>query len=183
MPTVEELREYLGISATDDDALLIQLTRAAVAMIEARVGRRFTAVTETRTYDAPEGATLTLDEDLIEITAVALDGDAVTDYVTSPRGGGPFYALRRTGAARWAGSPTWGTPATVTITGRWGYSETPPADIHHAALRLAAFLYRQKDTSADLDRPLLAESGHIILPGRFPADVAAIVDRYRKISW
>jgi len=183
MPTVEELREYLGITATGDDGLLDGLLRTALAIIEARVDRRFMAVTETRTFDAPDGDRLDLGGDLLEIVTVALDEAAVTDYVTSPRGSGPFYALRRSGVARWAGTATWGSPSTVTITGRWGYSESLPDDIRHAVLRLAAFLYRQKDTSADLDRPLMAESGHIILPGRFPADVAAIVDRYRKVSW
>jgi len=55
---------------------------------------------------------------------------------------------------------------------------TAPVDIVHATLRLALWYYRQRDSSTDMDRPMLAE-GVTILPSMIPADVVAILDAYR----
>jgi len=49
-----------------------------------------------------------------------------------------------------------------------------------ATTRLAAFLYRQKDSNADLDRPLLTGDGVTIMPSSLPHDVRQILDPYRK---
>ena len=68
----------------------------------------------------------------------------------------------------------------ISIAGTWGYSATPPADIAHACVRLAAFLYRQKDTSADIDRPLMTGDGVTIMPSAIPQDVKSILDNYRR---
>jgi hypothetical protein len=68
----------------------------------------------------------------------------------------------------------------VSIAGTWGFSTTPPYDIKHACTRLAAFLYRQKDTSADIDRPMITGDGVTIMPSSIPQDVKSILDNYKR---
>jgi hypothetical protein len=68
----------------------------------------------------------------------------------------------------------------ISVAGTWGYSATAPADITHAYVRLAAFIYRQKDTSADIDRPLVTGDGVTIMPSGLPSDVQKLLDRYKR---
>src|SRR5574343_497906 len=57
-----------------------------------------------------------------------------------------------------------------------------PNDIVHACRRLAAWLYRQKDTQqGDIDRPLLAGDGSVIMPTTLPQDVEKLLLPYTKI--
>ncbi|MGB3988074.1 MAG: hypothetical protein WBK67_00020, partial [Minisyncoccales bacterium] len=60
------------------------------------------------------------------------------------------------------------------------YSATAPLDIQHACVRLTAFLYRQKDNSADIDRPMITGDGVTIMPTNLPADVTRLLDRYKR---
>ncbi len=66
------------------------------------------------------------------------------------------------------------------ITGLWGWSETPPPDIVHACVRLAAYFYRQKDAQV-FDVTAFPDAGAITVPKGIPADVKAILDRYQQI--
>jgi hypothetical protein len=51
-----------------------------------------------------------------------------------------------------------------------------------ACRRLAAFLYRQKDTQAgDTDRPILAGDGSVIMPTTLPQDVEMLLQPYMRI--
>lgn len=57
-----------------------------------------------------------------------------------------------------------------------------PVDIVTACRRLAAWMYRQKDTqSGDLDRPLLAGDGTVIMPTNLPLDVEHILRPYARL--
>ena len=99
--TIQQVKQYLGISATTDDALIKGLADRAQAVIDAYCHRTFEAGTDTtRTLDAVDdvdGDTLWLDEDLCAITSVT-NGDSTTvttsQYVTEPRNDTPYYARR-----------------------------------------------------------------------------------------
>ena len=105
------------------------------------------------------------------------DGDgneiASSDYVLLPRNGPRYYTILLV-RGEWTQADN-GDVATVT--GAWGYSTTPPADIVHACIRLAAFLYRQKDAQV-FDVTAFPEAGVITLPRGMPADVRATLDQY-----
>jgi hypothetical protein len=59
---------------------------------------------------------------------------------------------------------------------------TCPTDIVTACRRLAAWLYRQKDTqSGDQDRPLLAGDGTVIMPTTLPLDVEKLLQPYSAL--
>jgi len=56
-----------------------------------------------------------------------------------------------------------------------------PNDIVRACRRLAAWLYRQKDTQqGDSDRPILAGDGSVIMPSTLPQDVTDTLKVYQR---
>ncbi len=181
------LKTYLAITTATDDALLTDLIARAGAIIDAYCGRVFEAAADsTRTLDArrdvsDDRRTLYIDADLAQITSVSNAGVAVapTAYVPEPYTP-PYYGLR----LRIASGLTW-TYVTdpedaISITGRWAYSVSAPADIQQACIRLAAYLYRQRDHAGEIDRPLVTPDGHTLLPGRMPEDVVLMLDPYRR---
>ena len=182
--TVIELKRYLGIDAdnTADDALLSDMVQRAQAVIEHRTGRTFEAAADTvRTFgaDSVDGAWLWLDGDLCAVTSV-VNGDGATvaaeQYAVRPTNRRPWFAL----LLRPAASVAWdASSGDIAITGRWAYSTTPPADVVQATVRLAAWLYRQKDNTAN-DSPMLA-GDTLILPSRLPADVVELLQPYRQV--
>lgn len=180
-----DLRAYLGIAATGDDTLMATLAERAQAAIDRHCNRTFeAAANSTRYFDAIgrhiEGATLYLDRDLCAINSVTNgDGTAVTAYVTLPRNDTPYYALRLKSSAGvlWTYSTDW--EKAIAISGKWAYSESPPDDIMQAAVRLAAFYYRQKD--APLQDVTAIEAGVVIRPLAFPDDVRALLAPYRRV--
>lgn len=177
------LKIYLGISASDDDTLLDALILRAQAIIDAQCGRTFEALADsTRYFDACaiHGDMLYLDGDLCAITTVT-NGDSAaiagTEYTAQPRNVTPWFALRMKAqsAVGWNG-----TDGEIAIVGKWAYATAAPATIVQACTRLAAYLYRQKDNHADLDRATVV-GNMTILPARFPSDIADMLRPYRRL--
>ena len=186
------IKAYTGPLGTGDDALLDDFADRAQKLVENYTGRVFEGLgTSSRSFDADadtEDRTLYFDEDACSITTVRNKADsqsgseAITSaqYVTLPRNRTPYYGIRLLTSANkewdYEDDPETG----ITVVANWRYSSTPPADIVQATTRLAAFLYRQKDTNSDLDRPLLTDSGVTILPSQVPHDVKQTLEFYRK---
>jgi len=179
-----EVKRYLGISdQTSDDQLLSDLITRAQAIIEAYTGRNFEAVTATKYFstDSIEGRYLYLwGYDLLTVTTLT-NGDATeiasANYRLEPRNETPKWQIRLDEDTTWEFDDS---DSEVSIAGTWGYTATAPSDIKHACIRLAAFLYRQKDNSADIDRPLVTGDGVTIMPAALPQDVKSILDRYKR---
>ena len=126
------------------------------------------------------------------ITAIARSTNIITATVTAPRlsvgasvfvlavadatFNGTFTVVSNTGAAvTWAQSGGDDTDTT-------GVMLYTPTDIVAACRRLAAWLYRQKDTQqGDIDRPLLAGDGSVIMPTTLPHDVEKILQPYTRL--
>jgi hypothetical protein len=189
--TVDVLREYLGLTASDDDGLLEVLIQRAQTAIDTATGRTFEAGADaTRRFsvgDDTEGSLLILDADLCQITSIITDADgsspvtlATTDYITHPRNRTPYYAIRLRSDSDEDWDYTNAAEMGITITGRWAYSLTAPADVQQACIRLASWYYRQKDSSNDLDRPILTGDGVTVMPSSVPHDVQAMIKHYRR---
>ncbi|MCA9940553.1 MAG: phage gp6-like head-tail connector protein [Anaerolineales bacterium] len=189
--SLAQLKEYLGTSSPTDDDLMTRLLAAAQAGIEQnRGGRRFEAVDdEVRYVDYDDfhvvDRTLYLDDDLCQITQIVNgDGTIVSpdDYVTIPRHATPFYAIRlkQGRSIVWTYSDT--PEDAIAITGRWAYSVTPSANVTQATIRLAAWMYRQKDTSKDSgDKVMLGAFGPVVLPSRLPSDVLDLLPPAKEV--
>lgn len=190
--TAAELKVYAGINLAPDDGLLTTLIARAQASIDRYVGFSFEAAADsTRYFDARstrygghvDGRLLLFDTWACALTSVT-NGDgtvvASTKYVTEPRNGARYYGVKLllSSGYSWEAQSDDDTEKAITVVGKWAWSTSAPADIVHATLRLGLWYYRQRDSSTDMDRPLLAE-GVTILPSMIPADVTAILDAYR----
>jgi hypothetical protein len=188
--TVDDVKTYLGISEYDDDVLLASCIERAQAVIDRHTSRTFEATVDATKYlDALEdvdGRTLYVRAvgDLCAITSVT-NGDgsvlASTDYVTQPRSLTPYYAIRLLASSGHTWTYVTDPENAIKVVGKWAYSASAPADIEQACLRLAVVFYRQKDTTAEIDRPLLAGDGTIVMPQTMPSDVRSLLKPYRRI--
>ena len=186
--TPAQLKTYLGVTSTADDALLTDLLVRATTIIEQMTRKTFAApAAASRTF----GRELMLWDGLLKrdylllpsgvyvaLLVSATDGDnapiPLTEIATHPPDA-PYTVLARRDR-RWCGASQ-----QATITARWGYSITPPADIVHATIRLAAWMYRQRGTANDPDRPTVADGGLVLLPSALPDDVRSVLERYRDV--
>lgn len=182
--TAAQVKEYLGISGTVvDDNLLCDLIERAEGLIDAYTGRSFESTTATKFFDDSftNGSDLNLwGYDLLTVTKLTNgDGDEIasSDYRLFPRNDSPKWLIRLDESQSWNFT---NGDSEISVAGTWGYSATPPLDIQHACIRLAAFLYRQKDTSADIDRPMITGDGVTIMPSSLPTDVTRMLDRYKR---
>lgn len=181
------LKRYLGISSTNDDTLLGECIARAQALIDDYTQRPFEAAADTtRVFDAVDdvnGRTLFLDTDLCQITSIT-NGDGVVvatgEYTTLPVNRTPYYALKLLASAgkRWAYADD--PEGAISIVGRWAWSVTAPTAIVQATIRLATYLYRQKNNAQDLDRAVVVGNS-TLLPGDLPNDLVKILDPYRRL--
>ena len=192
--TLADLKTYLGVGTTTDDALLSQCITRAQGFIEAQTTRVFEASADTtRTLDALADVwedeygfarVLVLPADLCQITSVT-NGDgtlvSASQYVTEPRGSTPYWALRLKGntTVAWTYSDT--PEGAISITGRWAYSTTPPGDVAQACLALAAYFYRQRGAEATGMEPVMSASGVVMMPPRIPDVVKTVIAKYQRV--
>lgn len=182
------LKRYLGISSSTDDTLLGECIARAQALIDDYVGgRSFEAAADTtRTFDAVmdvDGPLLYLDDDLCQITSVT-NGDGVVvaanEYTTQPRNETPYYALKLLASSGKSWTYEDDHEDAIAIVGRWAWSVTAPTAIVQAAIRLASYLYQQKDNAQELDRTVVT-GGTVLLPSDLPRDLAQMLDPYRRL--
>ena len=190
--TLAEVKLYRGVATThtSDDVLLSALITRAVRQIDRYCDRTFSAPTtaETHYFDAvrdvsADRRTLYLDDDLADITTIVNgDGKTITStaYVPEPRNRTPYNAIRLTWDVY--GLWTWTTRPedAIKVTGKWAYSTAAPADIKHATVRLAAYMYAQKDSNV-YDVVAEPSMGMMTVPQGLPRDVQIILDPYRRL--
>lgn len=190
--TSSDVKTYLGLgNSTGDDVLIGALVTRAQKWIDTYTGRTFESSTSptTRRFTVgkdTEGQVLYFDEDLYSITAITNIADAVTtetisssEYITLPRNRSPYYAIQILDSSDkmwdYDNDPEKG----VTVSGRWSYSASAPADVVHACVRLAGYLYRQKDAQV-FDTTVIEGAGVTQIPQGMPRDVKLILDPYVK---
>lgn len=188
--TLPELRQYVGADTTTDDGQLTKAITEAQKSIDTYCKRTFEAsANTTRYFDANEnvnGRTLYLDYDLCQITSITNgDGTTVssTDYTTNPRNFTPWceIKLKLNSNIAWTYDDT--PEDAIVIVGRWAFSITAPDDIKHACTRLAAWYYRQRDTSSTAaEAPILTNSGAVVMPSKMPSDVTDILSKYVRFT-
>ena len=189
--TLAELTTYLGVSDSDDDALLGPIIDRATAIIDMRCKRTLVATsTSTRNFTVGRdtvGPHLYFNDMCASITQV-LNGDSsnteVTSaqYVTKPSNVGPFYGIKILRSASKVWQYTTDPEDAIAVTGNWAWFATLPDEVKHFCIRLSAFLYRQKDSNLDMDRPILTDAGVTLLPAGLNQDLTLLVKAYgRKI--
>ena len=189
--TNTEVKTYLGITGSGDDALITSLIARAQASIDQYTHRTFSSTADsTRSFTVGEdtdGLTLWFDEDITTITTVTTNADASTgttvsstEYITMPRNRKPYYGVKIKSSADKDWTFEDDPESGVTVAGRWAYSTAPPEDVKHACIRLSAYYYQQKDAQV-FDVTSIPEAGVITLPQGLPADVKIILDPFVKV--
>ena len=186
--TIGAIKAYLDITGMGDDDLISDLNDDATTAIETHTDRIFRVDdNSTRNFDScadVDGLTLFVDHDLASIDSITNgDGTTVTSaqYVTDPRNATPFYAikLKSSYSLSWEDDDNGDSEDAIAISGKWGYSTTPPKDIRRACIRLASYYYRQKDSQV-FDVTATPELGQITIPQGMPSDVRVLLNRYQR---
>jgi hypothetical protein len=182
------VKTLLGISAATDDTLITTLIARAQAWIESFCDQVFEAASDsTRKFDAiqdVDGLTLHLDYPLAAITSIT-NGDGVavasTEYVAEPRNRTPYHRIRLLGSKCKYWTHVTDPENAIVIVGKWAFSVSAPADVVQACERLAAYMYRQKDSQV-FDVTADAETGAVTIPKGMPPDVRQMLLPYRRLS-
>lgn len=185
--TVQQLKEYLGTTKATDDSFLQSLIARATARIDSHCQRKFSEYSTTRYFNAVtcvEGNVLYLDEDLLEVTSIVNgDGQAIaaTEYILLPANSVPKWAikLKSNSSVNWTYVDE--PEAAIAVTGKWGFSSTPPDDIVHACIRLSAWYYHQTD--APFETQGLPEMGIVTIPADMPADLKTLLSPYIRSNF
>lgn len=186
--TTADLKAWLDIGSTADDALLLTSIQSAQGYFEMQTGRVFEMSTaSTHAFDAvrdvsPDGLSLYLDADLAEIST-ATNGDGVvvapTEFVTAPRNTGPYFSItiKRTVGKTW--TYTTDPENAIGIVGKWAYSVTPAPEIVHAVKLIAAQIYQQRANASDADK-IVSTDGVVIVPSSIPKLAADVIRKYQR---
>lgn len=185
-----ELKTYLGVTLTTDDTLMATLIAAAQQAVDKYTGRVFeySGADTTRTFDAVEdvfkGNELMFKDDLYSITSIVTNANgtapitlAASDYFARPRTGPPYHSIVIANSSSYFWTYTNDPQDGITITGKWAYSLTPPADVKLATLRLAGYYFRLKDSQV-FDVTSIPEQGVMMIPKGMPMDVKILLDPY-----
>jgi hypothetical protein len=93
----------------------------------------------------------------------------------------PYFAISIRQGSSYAWNYLDDPEGALQISGSWGYSMSAPEPVQHAATRLAAWLYRQRDTGAEAGEIELTERGVSIAPARLPRDVLELLRPYQRL--
>ena len=174
--TLSELKDWGEFDNSNDDDVLGMVISGACKAIDNYCGRTFTYdVATQRSFsrrgvvrDPIVGRTLFFDKDLAS-EALVISDDPTVEYL--PLNGPPYYGMILTDGS-------WTYP-TVTISGYWAYSETPPDDIKVACLKLADWMFEQKNTNEGVG-VMITPEGQVLLPSGLPDFIVTILNPYRK---
>jgi len=179
--TLSAFKSFAGFDADegdDDDDMLNAMIASATIIIENYTQRKFEVEAETdqaftriagMQTNRFSGSMLYFYEELADEASAITDSPTVS-YI--PENGPPYYGCYLTDGA-------WAYPA-VTVTGYWGYSKVAPPAIEQACLRLAKWLYDQKETNPG-NSAIITPEGQVLLPQGLPSDVISILKPYKKV--
>lgn len=126
LTTLDAVKAQMGTTQTGIDAVLRTLISSASRMVTRRCGRSFLPSFGSRTYAAQgehlQGASLLLDDDLLDATEISVSGAPLASEVVRlhPANRSPKHRLDLLAAS----GLTWaGYGADIVITGAWGYHE------------------------------------------------------------
>lgn len=190
-PTDADVKTFLGITGSGEDALVGWLLEAAIQFVESYCGHTFVA-DELQTVEVvPEypnlldgrRVLLIRDTEFMAVTSVK-NGDGVTlaasDYKLLPRSGPPYHKIElRPGLVWWRGSDGLGV---VEIGGTTGTSTGCPADVFLAIIQIAAYEYRARQTGAGGAVTTATRQGMIIPPQSLAPHIMEKLNPYRRQS-
>jgi len=198
---VADLKVYLDITSNSEDMLLELMLEAATQMIDTACHRRFvpaghgqqqvpetfkfTPLSERSNGNLLDDYTLNLGMDLLSLTSIT-NGDGtpipVSGVVLLPSNTTPANMIRIKSSSSYFWTYTESPEEAVSVTGKWAYSEHPPKSIELACLRLAGYLYKQRELGPDSDRAVLSADGVVLAAPKIPGDILTILAPFIRRS-
>lgn len=190
--TASELKAELGISDTDDDAVLAIAITAASRQIDGWCGQRFTpdASVTVREYWADSPSCVEIDLGISTATGliVKTDTDADGTFETTLTIGTDFYLMPRNALADGfpyseiiavsSYFPTSASRPGVQVTAKFGFPAVPD-DVKKACLVQAAQLFKTKD--AVFGAVALGESASMYVRAALNPTAKALLARFQKV--
>ena len=184
--SLNDLKTYLGITGSTDDARLELAIEAASRAIDGECSRRFYASSLIIYPIADRADSVMLPDDLLTITELATDDTgtrvytawAGSDYELEPETA-PYRTIWVAPGSSKAFAP--GERRRVKVTGTWGYCAlaSVPDAIERAALLLATRYFKRKDAPFGvLGTP---ELGFMRVTARDP-EIRALLNPYRRLE-
>jgi len=190
--TTALVKTYLQITTNADDTLIDTLITRGQTFIESYTHRKFEASSDTTmyfdSYRDIRGRTLFFGEglELAQNPTTVTNGDSAvlvvnTNFTMAPVNSFPSYAMEILASSSlwWTTKSNGDSARAISVLGRWAYSTVAPSDVVAALIRLVSFFYRQRESNADIDRPVMVQDGMVLMPGRIPSDIAAMLEPYR----
>ena len=174
--TLAEVKTFCQVTVAGDDTLLTAILASAEEVVENYTQRVFDAAADSiQTFTRLSSVPNRFDgQKLYFFTELAATATSITDTPTViylPENGPPYYGCMITAG-------TWAYP-TVSITGKWGYSTAPPADVELAVWRICKWLYDMRhSTSGEM---VVTPEGQVLIPEGLPSDIKVLLNPYRKV--
>lgn len=179
-----DIATALDIAGTQNQGWLTTLAASASAWVDAHcavpAGGFAVAADSTRRYDTGDlcDGELRLDVPLISLTSLTnADGTAIntTTVRLYPLNSGHYWSIRMlsTGPG-WQ----WVQDGLFAVTGKFGWSTTPPTPVKEATTMLAAWLYKRYQAGLQ-DAANNVEIGQMMYSERMPKQVVALLAPFR----
>jgi len=184
--SLEDFKVYYDTVGTADDVLIQDTLDAAQQFIDSFTHRTFESAGITAmVFDPRDNAVedvLFLDEDLASLTSVTIDSVLVanTEYTTIPLNNTPFneIRLRRDTTFNWFENVD---NDSVSISGDWVFSLTPPLDIVEAMKMITTSLLKERESiGSGLDRTIMSPTGVMLISEVFPKKAMMTLRHYKR---
>jgi hypothetical protein len=176
LTTLANLKGWLNLTATGDDALLARLVTAASGFVENWLGRAIGLTSYVETRDGTGGTTLAFAvTPVMAVSALAIDGNPV---LPSADGIAPGYVFSSSRLALIGGGFRRGL-ANVLVSYQAGYADVPP-EVEQAVIAIAALRYRERERIGLVSKGLAGETTSFAQKD-MPADALTALQRYRKL--
>ena len=182
--TPNDIATALNIAGTQDDGWLTTLADSASAWVDAHcavpAGGFAVAADSTRHYDACalEDGALQLDAPLVSLTSLTNgDGSAIGTTLVRlyPLNSGHYWSIHMLSSGPgWQ----WVQDGLFAVTGKWGWSTTPPTPVKEATVMLAAWMYKRYQAGLQ-DAANNVEIGKMMYSERMPKQVVALLAPFR----
>lgn len=178
LTTRDNVKQFLGITGTGDDALIDRLINAASGFIEQWTNRDFGAASYSEVRDGTGGAFMFASQrPVLSVTAVAVDGRSIpqSSGVSSP---GFYFTAEGVGLRGYTFTRGRGL-RNVSFDYTAGYNVVP-REIEQACIDLVSFKYKERDRIGLTSKGLAGETT-VFVQTDMPENMQTILQAYKRV--
>lgn len=176
LATLAQLKEYLAVTDTTDDALLTRLLDVCATSIEKWCSRTFAPADYSLTLDGNGRTRIVVDQwPIVSIASLTIDGNTIPASTGPKVNGYTFsgYRIDLRGYQFEVGAQN------VEVSFRAGYT-TVPSDVTQACIKLAALRYRERDRLGVSSKGIAGEQ-IVFVNDDFPESIERVLNDYKSV--